>query len=96
MIEHSHESARARERAMTRVTAVLLGAVFIFGCPFSLLIYPYTRAELAASALKLWTFVAASLLCAALGFVFIMVGISGRAPLWFQRCARQNISTKKL
>jgi hypothetical protein len=95
MDEYSHESVAGRERTMTRVTAALLGALFVFGCPLSLIIYPYTRIELAASAFKLWAFVGSSLLCAALGFLFIMVGVTGRAPLWFQRCTRQNLSTKK-
>jgi hypothetical protein len=60
MIDQTHESERKSERPITRVTAALLGAVFVFGCPFSLIAHPQMRSELADSTLKVWIFVAAS------------------------------------
>jgi hypothetical protein len=91
METNNRHSNWPRERPVTRVMSILLGSFFIVGIPVSFVIYPNDRIEWAsASALKLALMVAVSLVCAAVGLIFIMIGVIGHAPSWFQRCAQKK------
>jgi cytochrome bd-type quinol oxidase subunit 2 len=91
VIEQTQNSIKPRERSVTRVVAILLGVVFVVACPASVLIHGHLRAELeSGSPAKVVQFACASLLCAALGVLFIVAGVTGHAPTWFQNCARKR------
>jgi hypothetical protein len=52
----------------------------------SLVLRANLRAELISESWKLALFVVLELVAAAVGSVFVIVGISGGMPLWLQRC----------
>jgi hypothetical protein len=88
--KQTQNSTKPRERAATRVAAVLLGVFFVIGCPTAVLMHASLRIELEATIYKAIIFASISLVGAAVGVVFIFVGIAGYAPTWFQNCAKQR------
>lgn len=74
------------ERSATRVLAIVLGIFFVLGPIASPLFYEHQRHELATAGVRL-LFVAAAvyLACAAVGFIFIAVGLKGRLPAWLAK-----------
>ena len=78
------------EKAVTRIAAALVGAAFILGPSISPLFYPSQRQELITS--PWWLLTAAFLMvvvCAAIGVIFLVVGVTGKLPLrlveWLRR-----------
>jgi hypothetical protein len=90
MVDRAEEPAWRRERAITRILASVVGVFFVIAGPLALIIYPDTRVEWTASAWKMCGFGAACIFCAAIGLPFVLVGITGQAPLWLRRCAQKK------
>ena len=74
------------ERGATRALAIILGIFFVLAPIASPLFYEHQRHELATTSVGL-LFVAAVvyLACAAVGFIFIAVGLKGRLPAWLAK-----------
>ena len=70
------------EKMVTRIAAALVGAAFILGPTISPFFYPSQRQELTNA--PWWLLTAAFLMivvCAAIGTMFLVVGVTGKLPL---------------
>ena len=75
-----------RERVITRLVAFFLGLLLAVGAPASVLFRSNQRLELThASTGLLAAFLVVCLVCAAVGTVFISVGIKGSLPSWLAK-----------